>query len=205
MAPKTPSHRLPVGARRLDQALVVCRRDAGDPRRHELHAPTRRAERLPVRSRPVPDSDSRGRRGAPESLLHDRVPSHPTRRSSPSRSSVSPTVPCRTGCTTTCGRASRIPVSGPFGRFTTAAPAPQKYLFLSAGSGITPADVDGAHRRRPRLDDVTSPSCTAPARRRTSSSAPSWPAAGEHAGLPGRRGLRARTRERPGWTGARGG
>jgi ferredoxin-NADP reductase len=36
------------------------------------------------------------------------------------------------------GPGSRIPVSGPFGRFTTAAGASGKYLFLSAGSGITP-------------------------------------------------------------------
>jgi ferredoxin-NADP reductase len=36
------------------------------------------------------------------------------------------------------GPGSRLSASGPFGRFTTAACASRKYLFLSAGSGITP-------------------------------------------------------------------
>ena len=65
---------------------------------------------------------------------------------------------------------TRLWVTGPNGRFSTAQHPAKRYLFLSAGSGITPL-MSMVARRPTLLRRVTSRSCTAPALPLTSSSA----------------------------------
>ena len=146
------------------------RTSAPNARRQELLLPLAGRPCLRLHARPVPDAGAGDRRRAAEPLLHDLVAADPAAHC-PSPSSACPAAPNWLHDHLSAGMTVRT--LGPAGVFSNALHPAERYLFLSAGSGITPL-MSMARTTAICATTATSSSSTAPARPTTSSSSANW-------------------------------